>query len=212
MRLGPECGDPARPLTRVGTHFTTASNETTLASARALGDREHEGRLLNNLGGVYANLGEPGKRLEYLRAALDLRRGQGDEFGVAATLNNLGSLHRSLGEVDEAVLHLTEALASSRGSTTATGWRAPSTTSVTLPRRGRAGAGSCLAPAGDPDSPRGGGSGTYRESQAPCLRVALRGGYISPRRQDIRLHGAAPWGGPGSPPCGRCGREANGVV
>ena len=79
--------------------------------ARVLGDRELEGRLLNNLGGIYANLGEPGQRFEYLDAALRLRREMGDDFGVAATLNNLGSLHRSLGEVDEAVRHLTEALA-----------------------------------------------------------------------------------------------------
>jgi tetratricopeptide (TPR) repeat protein len=61
-----------------------------LAIFRAVGDRGSEATLLNNIGGVYSDLGEKQKALEYYTQALALRRAVGDRAGEATTLNNIG--------------------------------------------------------------------------------------------------------------------------
>lgn len=71
--------------------------------ARRLGDTVLEARVLNNLGGVAANLGEPERALERYRRALEIRRALGDRLAEAQTLNNLGALFRGLGELDQAL-------------------------------------------------------------------------------------------------------------
>ncbi|MCB1037453.1 MAG: tetratricopeptide repeat protein, partial [Acidobacteria bacterium] len=82
-----------------------------LTAARETEDRPLAARILNNLGGVYQNLGEPEEAIAYFRQALELQRSLGNEFGEAATLNNLGFYHHGLGEAEEALLCYRPALA-----------------------------------------------------------------------------------------------------
>jgi tetratricopeptide (TPR) repeat protein len=55
-----------------------------------VGDRGGEATTLNNIGGVYSELGEKQKALEYYSQSLPLRRAVGDRSGEATTLNNIG--------------------------------------------------------------------------------------------------------------------------
>jgi CHAT domain-containing protein/tetratricopeptide (TPR) repeat protein len=74
-----------------------------LAFYRELGDRTREAALLNNLGGVAQQMGEPEVALANHRQALNLRRALGDLPGEVQSLTNLAVLHRSLGEWQEAL-------------------------------------------------------------------------------------------------------------
>ena len=76
-----------------------------LSEARELEDRTLEGTVLNNLGGIHANLAEPVAALDYFRQSLDLKTAAGDLLGQSIALHNLGFLHRGLGELEEALVH-----------------------------------------------------------------------------------------------------------
>jgi tetratricopeptide (TPR) repeat protein len=54
-----------------------------------IGDKTGLAESLNNIGGVYQNLGNVGKSIEYYRKSLALNEQLHDEFGIANTLNNL---------------------------------------------------------------------------------------------------------------------------
>ncbi|MEM9556563.1 MAG: CHAT domain-containing tetratricopeptide repeat protein [Acidobacteriota bacterium] len=79
-----------------------ACAEEVLAAARGAGDRELEARVLNNLGGIAVNRGDPAAARRYFEAALEQRRALGDHFGEGAALNNLGAFHRARGALDDA--------------------------------------------------------------------------------------------------------------
>ncbi len=76
-----------------------------LSEARELKDRALEGTVLNNLGGIHANLAEPVAALGYFRQSLELKSAAGDLSGQSIALHNLGFLHRGLGELEEALVH-----------------------------------------------------------------------------------------------------------
>jgi CHAT domain-containing protein/Tfp pilus assembly protein PilF len=72
--------------------------------------RSIEATTLNNIGFVYADLGENQKALKYYNQALLLRREVGDYRGEAATLNNIGLVYNSLGEKQRALEYYNQAL------------------------------------------------------------------------------------------------------
>jgi CHAT domain-containing protein len=65
---------------------------------------------LNNIGGVYSDLGEKQKALEFYNQALPLIRAVGDKRGEATTLNNIGSVYDALGEKQKALEFYNQAL------------------------------------------------------------------------------------------------------
>ena len=72
--------------------------ERGLESARARGQRQDEGALLNNIGMVYAALGERRRALEIFEQALPMHREVGNRAMEATTLNNIGLVYHALGE------------------------------------------------------------------------------------------------------------------
>jgi CHAT domain-containing protein len=68
-----------------------------------LGDRLQKAIVLNSIGGIYDQLGEPDAALEHYDRALALRTALKNRQGEAQTLNNLGVVHRGLGEWQEAL-------------------------------------------------------------------------------------------------------------
>jgi tetratricopeptide (TPR) repeat protein len=82
--------------------------------ARAVGNRAGEATTLNNIGGVYSDLGEKQKALEYYTQALAIFRAVGDRAGEATTLNNIGGVYSDLGEKQKALEYYTQALAIAR--------------------------------------------------------------------------------------------------
>ncbi|MEG4393359.1 CHAT domain-containing tetratricopeptide repeat protein, partial [Microcoleus sp. BROC3] len=81
-----------------------------LPLSRATGDRGGEAATLNNIGGVYSELGEKQKALEYLGQSLPLRRATSDRAGEAATLSNIGSVYSQLGEKQKALEYYSQSL------------------------------------------------------------------------------------------------------
>src|SRR5262245_22005636 len=77
--------------------------EEALLLWRAIGDRSGEARTLNNIGIVYASLGEKQEALDFYNQALPLRRAVGDRRGEIGTLNNIGLVYDSLGEKQKAL-------------------------------------------------------------------------------------------------------------
>ncbi|MEG3922143.1 CHAT domain-containing protein, partial [Microcoleus sp. T3_A4] len=69
---------------------------------------------LNNIGGVYSELGEKQKALEYYSQSLPLFRAVGDRSGEAATLNNIGGVYSELGEKQKALEYYSQSLPLSR--------------------------------------------------------------------------------------------------
>jgi tetratricopeptide (TPR) repeat protein len=76
-----------------------------------VGNRAGEATTLNNIGYVYAALGEKQKALEYFTQALALHRAVGNRAGEATTLNNIGGVYFALGEKQKALEYFTQALA-----------------------------------------------------------------------------------------------------
>ncbi len=67
------------------------------------GHRSGEAVTLNNIGGVYDNIGKPTEALDYLNQALPIRREVGHRSGEATTLNNIGVVYRNIGKPTEAI-------------------------------------------------------------------------------------------------------------
>ena len=81
-----------------------------LEPLRLVGSTEDVSAVLNNLGGVYQNLGKPEKARRHYNEALEIRRASGDREKEARTLNNLGSLARKVGHWQEALAHYGKAV------------------------------------------------------------------------------------------------------
>jgi tetratricopeptide (TPR) repeat protein len=77
---------------------------------RAVGDRGGEATTLNNIGGVYDDLGEKQKALVFYNQALPIYRAVGDRRGEAGTLNNIGAVYDDLGEKQKALVFYNQAL------------------------------------------------------------------------------------------------------
>ncbi|MEC4816289.1 MAG: CHAT domain-containing protein, partial [Scytonema sp. PMC 1069.18] len=65
---------------------------------RAVGNRRGEAVTLNNIGGVYSNLGEFQQALEYYTQALPIRQEVGDRRGEATALTNIAAVYDTLGK------------------------------------------------------------------------------------------------------------------
>lgn len=77
--------------------------EESLPLYRAAGDHRGEATVVNNIGAVYDDLGEPQRALDNYQQALELYRAFGDRHGEATTLNNIGAIHISRGEKRKAL-------------------------------------------------------------------------------------------------------------
>ena len=77
---------------------------------RAVGDRFGEAVTLNNIGGIYDDLREKQKALDFYNQALPLLRAVGNHSGEATTLNNIGGVYDDLGQKPKALDYLNQAL------------------------------------------------------------------------------------------------------
>ncbi|WP_081594674.1 CHAT domain-containing protein [Allocoleopsis franciscana] len=84
--------------------------EEALPLYRAVGDRQSESLILNEIGYIYSDLGEKQKALEYYNQSLPLRRAAGDKRGEAVTLNNIGRVYSDLGEKQKALEYYNQSL------------------------------------------------------------------------------------------------------
>ncbi|WP_008313855.1 CHAT domain-containing protein [Leptolyngbya sp. PCC 6406] len=90
-----------------------ASWQQALELYRALGNRQRQGAVLENLGTAYANLGDYRRAIEFFEQALAIRREQlGDNHpDVAQSLNSLAELYQAMGRYGEAEALFQQALA-----------------------------------------------------------------------------------------------------
>jgi CHAT domain-containing protein/tetratricopeptide (TPR) repeat protein len=95
-----EGGDVLRQLGEL--QMSVELTERGLSLAREVGNREHEGSALNNLGVEYKELGDYEKGILYLTQALDIQRETNDKRGEAIVLNNLGSCYLLGGDLTKA--------------------------------------------------------------------------------------------------------------
>ncbi len=84
--------------------------EEALKLYRKAGNRSREALTLHNMGGVYLNLGEQQKALEYYSQSLPLRRAVDDRGGEAVTLSSMAFVKRSLGNFTEALTDIEASL------------------------------------------------------------------------------------------------------
>jgi tetratricopeptide (TPR) repeat protein len=77
---------------------------------RALGMGRHEARALNNMGIVFAALGEYEEALAHFKSALKLDQALGDRSSIASKLASIGQCYADLGDVDRAESYLGKAL------------------------------------------------------------------------------------------------------
>jgi CHAT domain-containing protein/tetratricopeptide (TPR) repeat protein len=97
--------DPAYDVDRALLYYDQA-----LAFARRAQEAGNEGKVLNDIGDVYEDLGEKHMALDYYNLALLMRRKAGDRSGEATTLSNLGDLYGELEEYEKALEALNQAL------------------------------------------------------------------------------------------------------
>ncbi len=84
--------------------------ERALPVARTQELKKDEAALLNNIGAVYDNLGDPQQALQFYNQALPIFSAVGDRSGEAATLNNIGAVYRALGDPQQALQFYNQAL------------------------------------------------------------------------------------------------------
>lgn len=81
------------------------------ASARALGDREAEGWILEGMGTGHWHGEQYAEAIDCYQQALEIHTKFGDDRAVAELLNNLGGVYGAVGRYDEAIDCLRDALA-----------------------------------------------------------------------------------------------------
>jgi len=91
-----------------------ARHRDALAIRREVGDRDGEGRTLNDLGNAYLRLRRWERAIECYEESLRIKRDLGEPYGESATLNNLGAAYQGLGRWDEAAECYQQSLAISR--------------------------------------------------------------------------------------------------
>jgi len=88
--------------------------------AREIGDQAAESSALSNLGGVYADLGDSSRAIEFYERGLVIAREIGDRslegnaLGEGAVLGSLGVAHKNLGERPLAIERHEQALTIAR--------------------------------------------------------------------------------------------------
>jgi CHAT domain-containing protein/Flp pilus assembly protein TadD len=84
--------------------------EAALPLWREAGDKRGEAYTLNEIGVIYANVGESQKALEHYGQAVQLWREVGDRLSEATALTNIGVANLRLGEAREALKYFLQAL------------------------------------------------------------------------------------------------------
>ncbi|MEA5418579.1 tetratricopeptide repeat protein [Spirulina sp. CCNP1310] len=84
--------------------------EAAIPLYRQVGNRDMETATLYNIGGVYSDLGEKSRALEYYNQALPLLRAVGNRRREAITLSNIGGVYSDLGEKSRALEYYNQAL------------------------------------------------------------------------------------------------------
>jgi CHAT domain-containing protein/Tfp pilus assembly protein PilF len=106
--------DEAFALVQQGTKESLQAALPKFAEARRsyseLGDKRMEAFALNELGSIYANLGDKQNALAYFIESLALGKAVGDKNGEGITLNNIGFVYSSLGENQKALEYFNQAL------------------------------------------------------------------------------------------------------
>jgi tetratricopeptide (TPR) repeat protein len=77
---------------------------------RAIGMARHEARALNNMGIVFAALGEYEEALAHYKSALKIDQALGERSGLALKLGNIGQCYSDIGDLDRAESYLGRAL------------------------------------------------------------------------------------------------------
>ena len=73
-------------------------------------DESKHARLYNNLGGIYEQMDEDQKALEYYEKSLALHRASGNNMAISGTVGNIGVIYYNLGSYDEALSRLEESI------------------------------------------------------------------------------------------------------
>lgn len=60
---------------------------------------------LSNIGGIYTQIKQPQKALEFYNSSLKISTAIGDRSGAAITLNNIGSVYRVLNQPAQAIAY-----------------------------------------------------------------------------------------------------------
>jgi tetratricopeptide (TPR) repeat protein len=89
-------------------------NQTALAIARQLGDRDAQAQAQADLGFAYCSQSRYAEAVAYTRESLAIRRALGDRLGQGASLNNLGIVYERQGRLEEALACHQESLAIKR--------------------------------------------------------------------------------------------------
>ncbi|MBE9207891.1 CHAT domain-containing protein [Nostoc sp. LEGE 06077] len=77
---------------------------------RQVRDKTGEAATLNNIGGVYSDLGDKQQTLQFYNQSLPLARQVGDKTQEAVTLNNIGSIYDDLGDKQQALIYYNQSL------------------------------------------------------------------------------------------------------
>jgi CHAT domain-containing protein/Tfp pilus assembly protein PilF len=84
--------------------------EEALILMRAIGNRQREADILNNIGLGYRTMGENQKALDYYNQAISIMRAVGDRAAEASTLTGIGVIYRTIGENQKALDYFNQAL------------------------------------------------------------------------------------------------------
>ncbi|AUD03699.1 tetratricopeptide repeat protein [Spirosoma pollinicola] len=85
--------------------------QKTLMIMQQIGDRQGEGRALNNISQIYRARGDNEQALQYLQQSLAIQQEIGDRRGEGATLNNISQIYRARGDNEQALQYLQQSLA-----------------------------------------------------------------------------------------------------
>lgn len=77
--------------------------EDALKAAKVLNKLDLEGRILGDIAGCYADMGQPHRAIEHLEQYLIISREFGDRVGAGAALGNLGNAYADIGEYRRAI-------------------------------------------------------------------------------------------------------------
>ena len=173
---------------------TLAVDETAYDFALAGRNEKEQARAMNNLGWVYAALGDKQKALDYYEQALLLR--QVGDGGEATTLTDIGSVYADLGEKQKALDYYEQALPLGGRWATAAARRPPSPTSaVSMPtwarsrRRWTSTSRRCRCAAGGRPRRRGGDPQQHRQCLCRPGRQAEGAGLLRAGAAAVRQVG-----------------------
>ena len=85
-------------------------HQQALAIDKQIGNKAGEGTTLNNIGGVYFNLGEYAKALDYLQQSLAIIKQVGNKTEEGTILSNIGAVYNTINKYPDAEKNLFAAI------------------------------------------------------------------------------------------------------